>query len=84
MSGYVHHERQSFKDSNDQSKSLFGKCAERFHMFDYKPVLTPIEVGKRFEKVKDGENTTNQMEYHAAVGSLTYASIATRPGISLQ
>ena len=42
-----------------------------------------MEIGERFKKLKDGENTTNQKEYQAAMGSLlTYAAIATRPDIS--
>ena len=63
-------------------RAFLENVLKRFKMFECKPVSTPIEVGKRFEKLKDGENTTSQKEYQAAIGSLTYAAIATRPDIS--
>ena len=53
-----------------------------FHMVDCKSVSTPMEVGKKFERLKDGEKTTNLKEYQAAIRSLIYAAIATRPDIS--
>ena len=63
-------------------RAYLENVLKRFQMFECKPVSTPMEIGKRFEKLKDGENTTSQKEYQAAIGSLTYAAIATRPDIS--
>ena len=62
-------------------RAYLENMLKRFKMFEWKPMSTPIQVAKRFEKLKDGENTS-QKEYQAAIGSLTYAAIATRPDIS--
>ena len=62
-------------------RAYLENILKRYQMFECKPVSTPMEIGKRFEKLKDGENTS-QKEYQAAIGSLTYAAIATRPDIS--
>ena len=48
-------------------------------MRECKPVSMPMEAGKRFEKLDDNEDPVNIREYQAAIGSLIYASIATRP-----
>ena len=50
-------------------------------MYDCKPVSTPMEAGKQFVKL-DGDNSVNMKEYQAAIGSLIYASITSRPDIS--
>ena len=63
-------------------RAYLENVLKRFQMFECKPASTPKEIGKRFEKLKDGENTTSQKEYQATIGSLTYAAIATRPDIS--
>ena len=39
-------------------------------------------VGKKFEKLKDGEKSANVRDYQAAFESMMYAAIATRPDIS--
>ena len=41
-----------------------------------------MEVGKKYEKLKDGEQTTDLREYQCILGSLMYAAIATRPDIA--
>ena len=41
-----------------------------------------MEAGKWFEKLDDNEDPVNIREYQAAIGSLVYASIATRPDLS--
>eukprot|EP00794_Sanderia_malayensis_P004477 gene4477-biopygen3644 len=41
-----------------------------------------MEVGKKYEKLNDGEKTVDLGEYQSMIGSLTYAAIATRPDIS--
>ena len=51
-------------------------------MSECKPVSTTMEDGRRFEKLDDNEDSVNIREYQAAIGSLVYASIATRPDLS--
>ena len=67
--------------SIDQHQYL--KCVlARFGMSQCKPVATPLEPGKKFEKLPDDEEPVNLREFQAAVGSLIYASVATRPDIA--
>ena len=65
-------------DQNLYLKSVL----ERFGMSQCKPVATPLEPGKRFEKLPDNEQPVNVSEYQAVLGSLIYASVATRPDLS--
>ena len=51
-------------------------------MHEWRPVSTPMEVGKNLERLADGENTVDKTKHQAANGSFTYASIATRPDLS--
>ena len=51
-------------------------------MSNCKPVSTPIEVAKKYRKLKDGEQTADLREYQSIIGSPMYATIATRPDIS--
>ena len=67
--------------SIDQKAYLEG-VLKRFKMNDCKPVSTPLEAGKRFEKLGDGEETVDVKEYQAVIGCITYASVATRPDLS--
>ena len=55
---------------------------ERFGMADCNPVSTPMEPGKHYEKTPDNEEGLETREFQALIGSLVYASIATRPDIS--
>ena len=55
---------------------------KRFGMGECKPVPTPMEAGKRFEKLDDNEDPVNIREDQAAIGSFVYASVATRPDLS--
>ena len=54
----------------------------RFGMEDCKPVSTPMEAGKVFTSLSDDEETIDIKKYQAAIGSLNYAAVATRPDIS--
>ena len=63
-------------------KSYLENILKKFQMFDCKPVATPLEPGRRFEKLSDDEESVNKREYQAAIGSLIYASVATRPDLS--
>ena len=51
-------------------------------MFDCKPISTPMEANKKFDKLPDDQEPVDVQRYQATIGSLTYASIATRPDIS--
>ena len=51
-------------------------------MSECKPVSMPMETGKRFDKLDDNGDPVNIRGYQAAIGSLVYASIATRPDLS--
>ena len=65
----------------DQSAYL-RSVLERFGMADCKPVSTPMEPGKHYEKTPDNEEGLETREFQALIGSLVYASIATRPDLS--
>ena len=63
-------------------KSYLHSVLRRFGMSDCKPVSTPMEAGKVFEKIEDENGEPLSLrEYQAIIGCLTYASIATRPDI---
>ena len=51
-------------------------------MFDCKPVSTPMECNKRFNKATENDNLFDVNIYQSAIGFLLYASIASRPDIS--
>ena len=63
-------------------KVYLENVLKRFGMSDCKPVSTPMELGKQFVKLDDGDNPVSMKEYQAAIGSLIYASIASRPDLS--
>ena len=63
-------------------KAYLENVLKKFGMQDCKPISTPLESNARFEKLADDEKTVNIKEYQAMIGSLTYASIATRPDLS--
>ena len=47
-------------------------------MTDCKPVATPLEQGKKYQKLSDGSQPVKIKEYQAVIGSLTHAALATR------
>lgn len=73
---------RSTKTMHISQRAYLENVLKRFNMSNCKPVSTPMEVGKKYEKLKDGEQTADLREYQSAIGSLMYASIATRPDIS--
>ena len=65
----------------DQSAYL-QHVLDRFRMSESKPVSTPMEAEATFEKLSATDQQVNLKEYQAAIGSLIYVSIGTRPDIS--
>ena len=51
-------------------------------MNNSKPVGTPVEIGTKLVKAKDGNNLVDQELYQSAVGSLLYLLTKTRPYIA--
>ena len=47
-----------------------------------KPISTPLEFGKRFEKLSEEETAVDIQKYQMIIGCLTYAATATRPDIA--
>ena len=87
--GEIHHclgmcikRDRSTKTMHISQKAYLENILKRFNMSNCKPVSTPMEVGRKYEKLKDGEQTTDLREYQCIIGSLTYAAIATRPDIT--
>ena len=64
-------------------RSYLETVLARFGMQDCKPVGTPLETGKRFVQIDDNEEPVDVKLYQAAIGSLNYAAIATRPDLSV-
>ena len=64
-------------------KSYFEEILRNFGMEDCKPVSTPMEPGKQFEKTPDDKDGVDTQRYQSIIGSLIYASIATRPDLSV-
>ena len=58
------------------------KVLERFEMENCKPVSTPLETGRKFQKLSDDEEASDLKLYQQAIGCLTYPSTATRPDIA--
>ncbi|XP_068227901.1 uncharacterized protein [Palaemon carinicauda] len=74
-----------FKTKDDciviSQKQYFEKVLEKFDMKDYKPRVSPCEVG--LDKDEDVSPIFNDPRcYREIVGSLIYAMVATRPDLS--
>ena len=63
-------------------KAYLKEVLKRFGMEDCRPVATPTECEKKFEKGAEGDERCDVSTYQSAIGSLNYAAIATRPDIS--
>ena len=55
---------------------------ERFNMSNCRPAHTPIDPGAKLKKAGDEEKRFDNQTYQAAIGSLLYLSLYTRPDIS--
>ena len=51
-------------------------------MSECNPVATPMETNKKFVKLAENEDVIDIPGYQAAIGSIIYASIASRPDLS--
>ena len=54
---------------------------KRLNMLDCKPVSTPLEPGKKFQRLSE-EEAIKVREYQITMGCLTYAAITTRADIA--
>ena len=77
----VKRDRQKGLLSISQSAYL-ESILKRFNMENCNPTSTPMECGKNFHKISEGENKCNTTLYQQAIGCLTYAAITTRPDIA--
>ena len=55
---------------------------KRFEMENCKPIATPWEFGKHFDKRKEREAAADKEKFQSAIGCLIYAAQATRPDLS--
>ena len=62
--------------------AYFRKVLKKFEINNLKPVGTPVEIGTKLVKAKDGDNLVDQELYQSAVGSLLYLLTKTRPDIA--
>ena len=65
----------------DQSIYL-KKVLHHFGFENSRPVATPMDPCKKFDKLADDEDPVEINEYQSVIGCLTYASICTRPYIT--
>ena len=63
-------------------KAYLENILKRSGMYDCRSVTTPPESGKNYTKLPEGDKGTDITKYRAAIGSLNYAAIATRPDLS--
>ncbi len=78
----VKRDRKS-KTMTISQKAYLENVLERFDMQNSRPVSTPLETGKKFAKISEDEEPIDVKKYQAAIGSLNYAAIATRPDLSV-
>ena len=75
------------RDSENKSIRIYQeqyilKIPRRFNMENCTPASTPLPVGVVFMKSNEDESSDDDTKYRAAIGSLVFASVATRPHIS--
>ena len=87
--GEVHHIlgmsiKRNRKDRSlhvSQPKYLEG-ILKRFKMLECKSVSTPLEAGRRFQKLSEDEEMVDVQQYQMMIGCLTYAATTTRADIA--
>ena len=75
------------KDSNTNTirihqKQYIARILRRFGMEDCSPVPTPLPPSLTYAPCNEDEAFQDQTKYRAAIGSLMFAAIATRPDIA--
>ena len=87
--GEIHHLLGMHIKRNREKKQLFldqslylENVLKKFNFMDCKPVSTPMENGKKFNSVGDEDVLADVRLYQAAIGSIMYASLSTRPDLS--
>ena len=75
----IQRERES-KILTISQKSYLENILKRFGMQDCKS--TPLEPGKKYDKLQDDRDPVDVQRYQVAIGSLIYASIASTPDIA--
>ena len=58
------------------------KVLRKFGMENCKPISTPLELGRKFQQLSQGDEPFNVQTYQQAIGCLTYMSTATRRDIA--
>ena len=64
-------------------KSYLESVVARFGMQDCKPISTPLETGKKFDARSEDDEPADLKLYQAAIGSLNYAAVVSRPDLSV-
>ena len=77
----VKHDKEA-KVLSISQKVYLENVRQRFGMYDCKPVFSQMKPGKKYYKLPDDQDPVDIQRYQAAIGSLTNASLATRPDIS--
>ena len=63
--------------------NYLSNVLKKFNMENCRPVATPLEAGKKFQKASDNDQLFHDISlYQQAIGSLTYAATTTRPDIA--
>lgn len=58
------------------------RVLRKFGMENCKPVSTPLDPGRKFQQLSQGDEPFNVQTYQKAIGCLTYMSTATRPDVA--
>ena len=58
------------------------RILRKFGMENCKPVSTPLDPGRKFQQLSQGDEPFNVQTYQQAIGCLTYMSTATRPDVA--
>ena len=77
----VKRDRKSRTLSISQPKYLEG-ILKRFNMENCKSVSKPLEQGRKFQQLSENDKPIDVQAYQMIIGSLTYATTATRPDLA--
>ena len=77
----IRRERETKSMFISQRKYL-ESVLQRFGMENCKPISTPLEYGKHFNKLSENQEAFDKEIYQQAIGCLIYLSTVTRPDIA--